>query len=281
MRDALTGIPFPIVVKPSTSGGSDMCAICDDLDSAVAQVNRIIGATSLLGHINIGATAQEYLRGPQLFVNTVSAEGRHLVTEVFEYTLDESTTTPTIRAAHTIDPRCDDAERAVEYVLSCLDALGVRFGAGHTEVRMTTAGPRLVEFNGRMMGPSIPADIYGEIRGYSQADVFAEVIRCGSVEEVTIPAGRHDELGWYMLSADVSGTIRSVDATPIRAVPGVVAVGGLPPAGATVSVDNRVTTGSLGMVWFRAADARAARGIVEEIATLEAAGTVFDIEAAA
>ena len=277
---ALATLCYPVVVKPSTSGGSDMCAICTDPEQAAEQIRRILSTSSLLGHHNTASTVQEYVEGPQLFVNTVSCDGHHIVTEVFEYSIDETEGIPTIRAAYTVDPTSSAGESAVAYTIDCLDALGVRFGAGHTEVRMTDHGPRLIEFNGRMMGPSIPDDLYLSVRGHSQATVFAQMVHSGAV----IGLEPHDDpqriLGWYMLSAIRPGVLTSVDTAALENIDGVLCVRHLPPPGTTVTTTNRVTTGESGVVFFRASTTHQARSVIAQIRALETADSVFVMEPA-
>ncbi|MCM6774322.1 ATP-grasp domain-containing protein [Nocardia sp. CDC159] len=274
----LETLNYPVVVKPSASGGSDMCSICPDALAAEAAVSKVLGTTNLLGQQNSGVTVQEYLDGPQLFVNTVSAHGEHTVTEVFKYVLDEDDGIPTIRAAYTLSAADPDAVAAVDYVLDCLDALGFGFGASHTEVRMTTTGPNFVEFNGRMMGPCIPGEIYRGVRGYSQASELARLLHTGATAcEKSGPRWSESLLGWYMLSADRPGRLVGLDYSTVLALPGVLAVERRPEPGIDVTTDNRVTTGSMGMVFFTADSERRALETVAALREIECAGGIFTL----
>ncbi|MFD4369978.1 ATP-grasp domain-containing protein [Rhodococcus sp. NPDC058521] len=276
----LARMSYPVVVKPSSSGGSDMCSICTDSVTAEKAVAQVLGATNLLGEPNLAATVQEYVEGPQLFVNTVSIDGRHTVTEVFKYAIDEVGGVPTIHAAYTLRETDPDALAAVEYVLPCLDALGFRFGASHTEVRITSNGPQFIEFNGRMMGPCIPSNIYRSVRGHSQATELARMLNTGTTSRDGGGIGwGGDVIGWYMLSAVQPGRLIEFDYSAALDLPEVLSVERAPTRGTVVELDNRVTTGAMGMVFFTARGQEHADTVVSTIQDLEQTRRLFTMAA--
>ena len=69
-----------------------------------------------------------------------------------------------------------------EYTEKVLDALGVRFGATHSEIMLTEGGPRLIESSARM----ISGPVVGFARaatGSSQADKLVEIYADGDVQK--------------------------------------------------------------------------------------------------
>jgi hypothetical protein len=78
------GKRWPIVVKPVASAGSDGVAFCDDTAEARAAFRQIHGQPNQLGGLNRSVMAQERLYGQQYFVNTVSRNGRHYVSEIWK-----------------------------------------------------------------------------------------------------------------------------------------------------------------------------------------------------
>ncbi|KNX38726.1 hypothetical protein VV01_18810 [Luteipulveratus halotolerans] len=270
--------PAPWVVKPSDSGGSDGARVCRSLEEAKSAAAAILGQTTLLGHVADSLTVQEYLDGEQHFVNTVSGPAGHVVTEVFRYVLDETSGHPEIRAAVTMsvdDPR---SVAAVDYVLPVLDAVGFRWGASHTEVRATSAGTRLIEFNGRAMGPTVPSQVYRRVAGHSQITELAAMLRDPwAYHRPQKLAGRR-LVGWYMLAPQHPGTVTAVDASLLTSIRGVTDVRGLPQPGHRVTTDNRVTTGSFGMIFFGADSDADADRIMTELRELELAGRAVHID---
>ena len=67
-----------------------------------------------------------------------------------------------------------------EYTQNVLDALGVRWGATHTEIMLTKNGPRLIESSARMIGGPV-VGFARAATGSSQADKLAEIYIDGDV----------------------------------------------------------------------------------------------------
>lgn len=164
---------FPVVVKPSRGAGSDGVMFCHDV-AEIAEACRRILTEARVVRIPTQVTIQEYQSGPQIVVNTVSMDGRHLVTDVHVYRFDESSGEPFMRSVLLVRSLNEQMEAAVTYCLKCLDALGHRDGAAHCELRLTPSGPRLIELNPRIMGASLAAEPFRRALGRSQADYTAE-----------------------------------------------------------------------------------------------------------
>lgn len=144
---------WPVVVKPSNSAGSDNVSICRDMDHAVDTVAAVLAADNLFGKRNTEVLLQEYLDGREWVVDTVSCDGRHVVTNVTRY-LKVVTADANIvyRHAEFMTPDPDEHRDLIEYALAVNDALGIRYGSAHTEIIKTARGPTLVEVNARMHG---------------------------------------------------------------------------------------------------------------------------------
>jgi hypothetical protein len=148
----------PVVVKPLDSAGTDGVSICADAAAIGAAFAANLGRPNALHGANEELLVQELLEGTQLFVNSVSWDGVHHVSEVwrdnklrvganFIYDYEE------------LLPRDgEQQDQVVPYVESVLDALGIRYGPAHTEVMLTATGPVLVESGARMHG-SVPDEI--------------------------------------------------------------------------------------------------------------------------
>lgn len=165
---------FPVFVKPVNSAGSDGCFRCDDIDSLKSRVDSLVNAENLLGNINTKVMVQEYIQGQQYVVNTVSLDSNHVYGDILEVNLEEVDGIPIYReiSAIDIDYNKGVSKDIIRYVSSCLDALGVKNGAAHTEVRVTESGVKLIEVNFRLMGPDLYIDAFSFAVGYSQASLW-------------------------------------------------------------------------------------------------------------
>jgi hypothetical protein len=198
---------FPVVVKPVDSAGSDGLAICADEEEARTAIGQLLGRRNMVGTINESVLVQEYLKGPQYYLNTVSVDGRHAINEVFLARVEEWQGKPVLRGHHTLCQLSADERVLVEYGLRCLDVLGVRHGASHMEVRLTAAGPRLIETNFRMMGPLLPSDPYVSALGHSAATLWADAVlgRQAFDDHVARPYEPKNTLGFVQMRPPSTG----------------------------------------------------------------------------
>ncbi|MBN6051443.1 siderophore biosynthesis protein [Nonomuraea sp. RK-328] len=144
------GLPYPLVVKPREGVASeDVLLVESGLAAAVAEVRRRRPGEALV--------VEEYLEGPLRTLETLGDGSETRVLGGFATTLGP--------LPHFVEERLDWApDGPHEHVLAALRALGVGFGACHTEYVVTADGPRLVEVNYRVIGDHcdfLLADVLG------------------------------------------------------------------------------------------------------------------------
>jgi ATP-grasp domain-containing protein len=143
---------WPVVVKPLDSAGTDGVSLCEDPAAVEAAFAALLGRPNALRGANRELLVQEMLRGAQLFVNSVSWEGRHRISEVWQDN-KRRIAGNLVYDYEELHPRHGAKQDAVvDYVEKVLDALGIRFGPAHTEVMLTESGPVLVESGARLHG---------------------------------------------------------------------------------------------------------------------------------
>jgi biotin carboxylase len=154
---ALARDDWPVVVKPLDSAGTDGVVFCIDGDELRTAFAAQLGHVNALGAANCELLVQEQLRGTQLFVNSVSWDGLHAITEVWRDTRRRVSGAGMVCDREQLLPRHGPEQDAVvPYVERVLDALGIRFGPGHAEVMLTARGPVLIECAARMQGSLLP-----------------------------------------------------------------------------------------------------------------------------
>jgi Biotin carboxylase len=267
------------IVKPASSGGSDQVTMCSGRGEVERAIDCIRSSVTLLGETAPAATIQEYIHGTQYFVNVVSSEGIHLVTEVFEYGIREVNGKPQIFSAITLDRSNERYKGAVEYTLALLDALDVNFGASHVELRYSDDGWVLIEYNGRCMGPEVPSDFYRRYRGYSQITVLADLLMEGiEIAKSNLVANdRNGHVGWMMPTPQSEGILQSCNWDAVRSLPTVAMVSRIPDNGTEISVQNRVTTGSFGMIFLGSDDVNLIKRDLDYIVELEMSGSIYRV----
>ncbi|MFL5900749.1 MAG: ATP-grasp domain-containing protein [Solirubrobacterales bacterium] len=148
----------PVVVKPLDSAGTDGVSICTDAAAIEAAFAANLGRPNALHGANEELLVQELLEGTQLFVNSVSWDGAHHVSEVWRDNKLRVGANFIYDYEELLPRHGEQQDQVVPYVESVLDALGIRYGPAHTEVMLTAAGPVLVESGARMHG-SVPDEI--------------------------------------------------------------------------------------------------------------------------
>ncbi|MBI4404618.1 MAG: ATP-grasp domain-containing protein [Deltaproteobacteria bacterium] len=152
---------WPVVVKPTESSGSDGIHVCRNRDEVISAYRSLYGKQNGDGGTNTEVMVQEYLTGREYIVDTVSSNGIHLITDIWEYRKTEVPVSTGGKAVIYDYAELVPIEKApkelVEYGKQTLGALRIRHGASHLEIMMTTQGPRLVEANPRIAGVGLPA----------------------------------------------------------------------------------------------------------------------------
>ncbi|GAA4215968.1 ATP-grasp domain-containing protein [Microbispora amethystogenes] len=144
---------WPVVVKPPASAGTDSVTFCAGEGELEETFHRLHGAVNQLGERNDAVLAQRLLSGQEYFINGISGDGRHVVTEIWR---TDKVPVPGAGLIYDrsvlFDPVDPEMKPVVDYVKAVLDALGVRYGAHHTELMVTDRGPILIECASRLSG---------------------------------------------------------------------------------------------------------------------------------
>lgn len=144
---------LPCVVKPVHGSASVGVAVVHteaELETAFERANGRYDGVS-----GTGVLVEPFHEGPQFSVEAFSEEGEHLVVAV---TRKYSDPVHCVELGHVVPAGLTPTEReAMERcVVSLLGTLEVRQGATHSEIVLTTDGPRVIETHLRMGGDEIP-----------------------------------------------------------------------------------------------------------------------------
>ena len=76
---------FPVVLKPTDSAGSDGVKLCHNFEEAKAHFDHLLVVEAVNGGYNTEVLCQEFLRGKEYVVDTVSRDGEHKCMQVWVY----------------------------------------------------------------------------------------------------------------------------------------------------------------------------------------------------
>lgn len=146
---------YPVIVKPTDRSGSRAITKVwnqKELDAAVAAATE--------QSFEKKAIVEEYISGAEYSVETISFEGKHTCLAI---TKKFTTGSPHYIEVGHLQPAPLSEEMRVqveETVFRALDALEIRSGAGHSELRIDKDGKiRIIEIGSRMGGDCIGSDL--------------------------------------------------------------------------------------------------------------------------
>ncbi|GGQ68119.1 ATP-grasp domain-containing protein [Couchioplanes azureus] len=210
-----------IVVKPIRSAAGDGVHFCSTPAESVAAYRKLLDSENIFSRRNEGVVAQEYLVGGEYVVDTVSCDGRHHVTDMWKYEKLTANGIVDLTCGVRLLPRHGAVQEAlVPYAFQVLDALGIRYGAAHLEIKLTPDGPCLVEVGARMAGLDLPGfcqPALGEgqlewiVDAYTRPERFAE------------RAGTDYEIKQHVVSAWAVSTVEA----PLKSYPMMGVIEGL------------------------------------------------------
>ncbi|KAL7527822.1 hypothetical protein ACHAXR_007267 [Thalassiosira sp. AJA248-18] len=144
---------YPVVLKPTDSAGTDGVKLCHDFDEAKEHFQLLLEVEAVNGGYNSEVLCQEFLRGKEYVVDTVSRDGVHKTMAVWVYDKRPANGAAFVYFGMVpIDTASLEAKLLIKYTNHVLDALGMKNGASHGEVILTPNGPCLVEMNCRAQG---------------------------------------------------------------------------------------------------------------------------------
>lgn len=174
---------------------------------------------------------EQYIDGPEFSVETfggsvVEVVGKHV-----------GPPPHFVEIGHDVPASVPAGDRAalVGTTMAALSALDLGWGAAHTELRMTAAGPVVIEVNPRLAGGMIP-EVLRAARG---VDLLDRVVAAAA--GLAQPAGTGETATAairFVLAREDGIVTRVPDVAAVRAVPGVHHADVMVRAGDRVTVSN-------------------------------------------
>ncbi|MEV7092664.1 ATP-grasp domain-containing protein [Amycolatopsis sp. NPDC051045] len=182
----LRDFTLPVVVKPAALSASRGVFLLTDPAELPAWHRELAGYTGPL-------LVEEYLRGPEFSVETMTVRGEHHVVGVTRKLLGPLP--HFVERGHLFgEPETPRTRQVAAIAVELLDAAGYQCGPAHTEVILTADGPRIVESQARLGGDKIP-DLIAIARGFDvKRAMFAALAGRASVPE---PGGSVAHIAYF------------------------------------------------------------------------------------
>ncbi|MFJ1742499.1 ATP-grasp domain-containing protein [Streptomyces microflavus] len=204
---AAARIGYPVVLKPAAQAGSSG-VIRADHPIELAAAYEIAARASGTGVESTQILVEEYLDGPEVSVECATHRGSTTVVAVTRKSLGPA---PFFEeTAHMVEADDPLLATVAPVAKAALRAVGITTGISHVEMRLTAAGPRLIEVNARLGG-----DLIGHLvqlaTGVDLARAAAD-IACGRAPDLT--PTRSDVAGISFLYPERPSRVRALTIDP-------------------------------------------------------------------
>ncbi|MET8327374.1 ATP-grasp domain-containing protein [Streptomyces sp. NPDC005181] len=230
---AADAIGHPVVLKPVSGSGSVGVRLCRDRNETRSWAGELLGrATDERGNpVPTRILVEEAVTGPEFSVETfdgavVAVVAKHIGPEPYF-----------VETGHDVPAPVPDATTTAlgDIALKALAALGLGWGAAHTELRLSATGPVVIEVNPRLAGGMIPV----AVRAAIGVDLVDAVIARAAGQAPAPAASGAGHAAVRFLRAEQEGQVTAVDGIEDAvAAPGVVAATTSTAAGRTVRITH-------------------------------------------
>jgi len=163
------------VLKYSESAATIGLKICSTIDEALDHFELMKRSMDYKGEIGSTVLIQEYISGTEYIVDTLSCNGEHMLTDIWSYTKirgdDGTLAYDYVKLIKDLEPGHIDM---VRYAYRVLDAVEMKWGLCHIEIKIDNKGPVLIETNARPIGLAMTPSYLDEILGYHLTDLAIE-----------------------------------------------------------------------------------------------------------
>lgn len=261
---ALDHFELPVVIKPSNEAGSNFVTVCHSEDEVVSAVTAILNhQENWVGQLlDSEILMEEFLTGPEFSVESYTVGGK---TTVLAITAKE--TYQSIEVGHLVPaPLAEiDVQAIHQLVQDTLQALGVNDTVTHTEVKLTPAGPRIIEVNARPGGDYIHLLVLA-VTGYNLRELSLHLALGGTMENAPYHDVQAPSAAVRFFLAEQAGTVSIHQADEVKSLPGVQSLSLNTKHGAHVEKTTN-NYNRLGHVIVHGHPEQNAREVAEEIAT--------------
>lgn len=206
------------IVKPSDSSGSrGVSFIKKEIDYNLRLIYENVKSFSHSGVIMV----EEYMDGPEVSVETLAING---VVHVIQITDKLTTGAPHFVETGHSQPSMisEELQKTIKSVaVAANHAIGITDGPSHTEIKITKAGPKIVELGARLGGDNITTHLTPLSTGVNMVENVIK-IALGEKPDISKKINKGSAIRYFPQHKGVITSINGIDDA--KNVPGVVQV---------------------------------------------------------
>lgn len=186
---------FPVIVKPTDRSGSRGVEKVDNEAELLAAIERACKES-----FQKKAVIEEFVEGREISVESISYGGKHYILQITDKVTTGAPFFVELEHHQPSTLPADIQQRVKGIVLHALDSLHVRYGASHSELKITENGDiKVIEIGARMGGDFIGSNLVKLSTGYDFLQGVIEVAM-GTFHEPLLT--QHNCSGVYFLSKE-------------------------------------------------------------------------------
>jgi hypothetical protein len=242
------GVAWPVIIKPDNSMGSEGVRLCANAEALTAAFASILHQNNRLDRINRQCIVQEYMRGTEYAIDTVSYAGNHRVSAIWQYHKSGTDIIGIVpfHSKRLLGSQGEIPQRLLNYTYALLDALGIQYGPAHTELVLGDGNGdengdekvQLMELGARLHGGHPAMAVSHACSGQSQIELCA-------LAYAKPQSFLNQQVGYYPQTAHGEIVLLIAPQSGLYANPACVATIGALPSVASITI---ATTQALGRI---------------------------------
>lgn len=215
-KEAVKEFDVPFIVKPADSSGSRGIFEVIDITNAelVKKAYEYCKPYSKVGDVVV----EEYMNGPEVSAETLTING---VCHVIQITDKLTTGAPHyVEMGHSQPTKHSDeiASRIAEIAKEANKAIGIKNGPSHTEIIVTSQGPKVVELGARLGGDNITTHLVPLSTGVNMVKCCIK-IALGEMPDIKHKWSRGSAIRYFEQHAGIIESIQGIDKA--KRIPGI------------------------------------------------------------
>ncbi|MCZ7604184.1 MAG: ATP-grasp domain-containing protein [Melioribacteraceae bacterium] len=150
VKEFLSEISFPLIIKPKDATSSQGVYKIENFEE-IEKYRNITSGFSKTSEIII----EEFLDGPEFSVESITFNGKTTIVQITEKFVTPFPRTVEMGHLQPAQLNKDQKKQISEVVISAINAICIDNSAAHTEVKLTSGGPKIVEIGARLGGDYI------------------------------------------------------------------------------------------------------------------------------
>ena len=251
-KEAVKEFDVPFIVKPADSSGSRGIFEVIDITNAelVKKAYEYCKPYSKVGDVVV----EEYMNGPEVSAETLTING---VCHVIQITDKLTTGAPHyVEMGHSQPTKHSDeiVSRIAEIAKEANKAIGIKNGPSHTEIIVTSQGPKVVELGARLGGDNITTHLVPLSTGVNMVECCIK-IALGEMPDIKHKWSRGSAIRYFEQHAGIIESIQGIDKA--KRIPGIQQISIVHGAGERIT-EIESSGSRMGFVIAQSSDAESA-----------------------